>query len=66
VPSDAAPSPHFARLPFLLQHRLHSLNSRDICYLNVNNSTPHAVRMLWLDYQGNEVSSSSSSTLYTT
>jgi hypothetical protein len=45
----------------LLQHRLHSLNSREFCYLNVTNSTPHAVRMLWLDYQGNEVSSSASS-----
>uniref|UniRef100_A0A383VWW0 von Hippel-Lindau disease tumour suppressor beta domain-containing protein n=1 Tax=Tetradesmus obliquus TaxID=3088 RepID=A0A383VWW0_TETOB len=36
-------------------YRLHSLNSRDICYLNITNSTPHDVRMLWLDYQGNEV-----------
>ncbi|KAF6260536.1 hypothetical protein COO60DRAFT_1700269 [Scenedesmus sp. NREL 46B-D3] len=36
-------------------HRLHSLNSRELCYLNITNSTPHAVRMLWLDYQGNEV-----------
>jgi hypothetical protein len=42
-------------LLLLLQHRLHSLNSRDICYVNVTNSTPYDVRMLWLDYQGNEV-----------
>eukprot|EP00878_Enallax_costatus_P007847 GHUV01008212.1.p1 GENE.GHUV01008212.1~~GHUV01008212.1.p1 ORF type:complete len:334 (+),score=107.18 GHUV01008212.1:732-1733(+) len=36
-------------------YRLRSDHSKHPCYLRVKNTTPHKVRMLWIDYNGNEI-----------